>query len=178
MKEKVAVAGAIGLAVGSVLVGLSAIASGFTLVERNAPRTLQKLLFHTIIVVAQPMMGDGSRTLAPGRYDVNVYQLGDDSVRAAFVQGGVLKGTIPGRLVRGASGGTAALHVNTAQVHPEQVGGRQVLQIGTPGGDRVLIGLLVPAVQVAHGAMRGSTAAIKFKGSAAAQKLNTAATPH
>ena len=177
MKMRLGFLGTLALAAVVGLVPVARQASGFTLVEKGGQGTL---LFRTIIAIDQAMMCDGSHKLPAGRYDVEVYSLGDGSVRAVFSQGGAQKGTATGRLERGRP------NVNAQQVVFEPQGQREILQIGSPGMDRVLIGLLLPAVQKGMGdgsRAIGGAGAIPIiqpnaKGSAATVKMNTSATPH
>ncbi len=139
MKNRFGFSAVVALAVGAVLALATPPASGFTLVERGGPGTL---LFRSIIAVDQAMMCDGSHKLPAGRYDVEVFSMGDGSVRAKFMQGGVEQCTAMGRLQRGRP------NVNAQQFRLVPQGRRETLEIGTPGMDQALIGLLLPAVQL------------------------------
>ncbi len=127
------------LATGAALGLFASAASGFTLVEHGQQGAL---LFRTIIAIDQAMMCDGSHKLPPGRYDVEVFSMGDGSVRAKFMQGGVEQCTAMGRLQRGRP------NVNAQQFRFVPQGRQETLEFGTPGMDQALIGLLLPAINV------------------------------
>ena len=158
MKNKFGFSVAAALAVGTVLALAAPPASGFTLVEHGGEGAL---LFRSIIAIDQAMMCDGSHKLPAGRYDVEVFSMGDGSVRAKFMQGGVEQCTAMGRLQRGRP------NVNAQQFRLVPQGSRETLEIGTPGMDQALIGLLLPAVQlpaVQSPGMKGMAAPGKVNG--------------
>jgi hypothetical protein len=142
MRTRLGLAGMLALVAVVGLVPVARQASAFTLVERGGQGTL---LFRTIIAIDKAVITDGTHQLAPGRYDVEVFAMGDGSVRAVFSQGGAQKGAATGRLERGRP------NVNAQQVVFQPQGQSEILEIGSPGMDRVLFGLLLPAVQKAMG---------------------------
>jgi hypothetical protein len=109
--------------------------------------------FDVRVTLTQAVLCDGSVRLAPGAYDVHVKSAGDGSVRAGFFQGGVKKGESRGIIaVRKASTekspSLASLGFSSNSPSSLRPDGQKLsLEIGAPGSNQILIGLLVPAVQ-------------------------------
>jgi hypothetical protein len=109
--------------------------------------------FDVRVTLTQAVLCDGSVRLAPGAYDVHVKSAGDGSVRAGFFQGGVKKGETRGIIaVRRAgpekSPSLASLGFSSNSPSSLRPDGQKLsLEIGAPGSNQILIGLLVPAVQ-------------------------------
>jgi hypothetical protein len=154
-------------AAGLLVLATSPLAA-FTLVERGSS-------FKTRVTLPQAATFTGGGKLAPGTYDVNVVSMGDGSVRASFFDlngkklgeergiiaiikspeaapaqgGGGTQGIIiQGGRQAGAPATFASLSLTRESPTRFEVQGNKLnLQIGAPGGNQILIGLLVPAVQ-------------------------------
>lgn len=105
------------------------------------------------VKLTQPALADGSVKLAPGTYDVQVTRSADGSVRAGFFQGGMKRGEARGIIAVRKAGGEkthtfASLGFNSSSPSSLKQNGQQLsLEIGDPGTNQILVGLLQPAPQ-------------------------------
>lgn len=146
-----------------VLLSVSTVASAMpTAVERNV---VKGETFRTQIQLTETAKTPGGGTLSPGAYDVEIVSLGGAAVRASFFdKTGRKAGEATGKIVgggaaspgaHGAGGGGGAGKGSFQDLHftsqsPKSFvkqGGSLNFVIGAGGGDQILIGLLLPAVQ-------------------------------
>ncbi len=105
------------------------------------------------VTFTQPVLADGSVRLAPGVYDVHLTTSTDGSVHAAFFQRGVKRGEARGIIAVRKAGGEKTQTFKSLGFSPTSPstfrpqGQKVSLEIGAPGANQVLIGLLLPAVQ-------------------------------
>ena len=105
------------------------------------------------VKLTQAAMADGSVRLAPGVYDVHVVTAADGKVTAGFFQGGVKRGEAHGIIAVRKAGGSkthtfTSLGLGSSSPSAlKPLGQGLSLEIGAPGTNQVLIGLLLPAVK-------------------------------
>lgn len=105
------------------------------------------------VSLSQPVLCDGSVRLAPGLYDVHLMTSANGTVHATFFQRGVRKGEARGIIAVRKAGGERTQTFSSLGFHSaspsafRQDGQKLSLEIGNPGTNQILIGLLLPAVK-------------------------------
>jgi hypothetical protein len=105
------------------------------------------------VTLSRPALADRGAKLAPGVYDVHVTTSADGSVHADFFQQGVKRGEARGIIAVRKAGGERThtfqslgfSRTSPSTFRPE--GQKLSFEVGAPGSNQILIGLLLPAVQ-------------------------------
>jgi hypothetical protein len=153
-------------ALAALLLSVSTVASAMpTAVERGV---VKGETFRTQIQLTETAKTPGGGALSPGAYDVEILSLGGAAVRATFFdKSGRKAGEATGKIVgggaatqgaHGAGGGGGAGKVSFQDLHFSAQTSRKLVKqgnalnlvVGDDGGDQILIGLLLPAVQKAR----------------------------